>query len=193
MIYQSTLTISLIEVFGYKGPIKKQKEQILNLIGKYAIHIAHFSNDEYTNFTGHLRRARNNNSSLPSSTPDLSSYYPEITKAQLKSRPKHVLIMPDDLKKLWLVVNTENGNRIREYVIALEKLIKLYMAYQSEYKSKQILLKDKKLDELIVKVDTQSKQMEELLGINTEMKETLDDMYGRLVDSNEERAPRTKI
>jgi uncharacterized membrane protein len=40
----------------------------------------------------------------------------------------------------------------------------------------------KKLDELIVKVDTQSKQM----------RETLDDMHGRLVDSDEERAPRTE-
>ena len=67
---------------------------------------------------------------------DLEELYPEITKKQLKSKPWHYLIMPNDLKKLLLVVNTEKGDMVREYVIKLDELFQIYMEYQLVFKSR---------------------------------------------------------
>lgn len=139
------VTDDLIEVFGYKGELFKQKENIIKLVKKYNIPIIQLNNEEYKNFT-HLLEQMPNNFTDEKNTLNLDIFklYPKITSKQLKSKPIHTLIMPRNLKKLWLVVNTFNGDKIREYMITLEELYNLYLKYQSEYKSRQMVIKDKK-------------------------------------------------
>ena len=111
----------LIKIFGYKGELKKQKENLLKLVNKFNIPIIKMDNDEYVKF---LKM-------------DMIKYYPEITKEQLKSKPNHCLIMPADLEKLFLSVDTINGQFFKEYYINIKNLFFLYFEYQCLFYKKK--------------------------------------------------------
>ena len=201
------VTNGLIKVFGYKGEIKTQKFAMMKLVKKYNIPVIQLNNEEYTSFVGHLEYAPNNSSDQEESKVSLiEGFYPLITKEQLKSKPLHTLIMPKDLKKLWLVVNTSNGDMIRDYVISLDELFNLYLEYQSNYKSSQMAIKDTKIDELnnkieklienselqIQKLNDQDLLLKEMKEENEVQTEILDDMSSKLDKATDERAPRPK-
>ncbi len=192
------ITNDLVQAFGYKGAIKTQKLSLLKLIKKYNIPIIQLSNDDYREFTGSFQATPNipqenaenkeeNNKNL-----DFNQLYPQLTKAQLKSRPLHNLIMPRDLKKLLLVVNTENGDAARDFVISLDELFNLYWEYQSAYKSRQLTIKDKKIDILIEKIDKQHSMLIELKEDNEITHGALTDLQNRFEVAADERAPRTR-
>jgi hypothetical protein len=183
----------LIKVFGYKGLINDQKRHILNLVKKYNISVIQLKNEEYEEFTHDVR-------SMPNNSPNhentqylpIENLYPKITTEQLKSKPLHTLIMPKDLKKLWLVVNTSNGDKIRDYVIALDDLFNLYLEYQSKYKSQQLTIKDKKIDELLYEVRDMNNTLREMKQEQEVQTEVLDEVVDKLDRATDERAPRTR-
>jgi hypothetical protein len=188
------ITDDLIKMFGYKGPLIDQKKNLLKLVKKYNIPIVQLTNDEYKEFTQGPETLRNIDNPAEETKQDfnISDLYPEITKAQLKSRPLHTLIMPRDLKKLWLVVNTSNGNSIREYVITLEELFNLYLEYQSIYKSHSIEIKDKKIDELIEELKGNTKLLKDMREEQEVQTDSLNEVVEKLDKATYERAPKTK-
>jgi hypothetical protein len=76
------LTNDLISVFGYKGEMFTQKQALMKLVKKYDIPIIQMTNEEYKGF---LQEEKDE---------EFKDFYPEITTAQLKSKPLHTLIMP---------------------------------------------------------------------------------------------------
>lgn len=176
------LNDELIRAFGYKGELKEQKKSILYLVEKYKIHTISLENDEYEKFTRgnflspndentenkqqndeneHKSENKNDleNNDNTEDMIDFTRFYPELTNVQRKSKPKHILIMPDDLKKIWLVVNTEKGDKIRQYSIALDKLFHYYSKYQNVYKSQALRLSNEKLDKISSQLDTTNNEL----------------------------------
>jgi hypothetical protein len=111
------ITNELINLFGFKGELKQNKYSLLKLVKKYDIPVIQLTNEEYIQFTGQNLLTPNQSQAQPNNDDVL---YPPITKAQLKSKPIHNLIMPRDLKKLLLVVNTAEGDNARDYVISID-------------------------------------------------------------------------
>jgi hypothetical protein len=173
------VTDELVRVFGYKGTPSKQKEQVSRLVTKYKIPIIQLSNDEYSNFLYPQQGVQNAN-------PDFDSdvHYPKLDKSNGKGKTLHTLIMPDDLKSLWLITRTDNGDRVREYMVQLDKLFNLYLEYQSMYKTNQLTIKDARIDELIENVKIQTEML-------TDMKEDLEELNQKFDISSDERAVRT--
>jgi hypothetical protein len=112
-------------MFGYSGPLYKQKDNIIKLTVKYNIRIIKYKNDEYQIFL--------NNCDMVVDDVDFSQLYPPITRTQLKSKPTHILIMPQDLKKLFYVVDTKNGNMLREFFVKFDELLIIYSDYCVAY------------------------------------------------------------
>ncbi len=196
------ITNDLVRAFGYKGAIKTQKLSLLKLIKKYDIPIIQLSNDEYEKFLCSPEATQNidpENTENKEDSPNFSQLYPQLSRSSGKGKTIHILIMPHDLKKLLLVVNTENGNAARDFVISLDKLFNLYWEYQSAYKSCQLTIKDKKIDILSEKIDKQMELIQKQSGILTELKEDNEITHGALTDlqnrfevAADERAPRTR-
>jgi hypothetical protein len=180
------VTDDLIRSFGYKGELIKQKQNLLNLVKKYKIPVIQLDNDKYQKFTHTLQSMRKNINL------DFEALYPPITEAQLKSHPLHTLIMPRDLKKLWLVVNTDKGDAIRDYVITLDDLTNLYLEYQNIYRANQLTIKDIKIDELmkdVKRVLAQNDEIKEDLEVNQEI---LTEINTKFDIATDDRAPKTK-
>lgn len=194
------ITDDLIKRFGYRGELYKQKENLMKLIKKYSIPIIQLNNEKYAEFWHTSERGPNNLADQTESKEfDIEEFYPEITKAQLKSKPLHTLIMPQDIKKLWLLVNTEKGDLIREYVISLDALFNLYWEYQTYYKSRQLTIKDKKIDELLVKMDNLTNTLQDMKLEQEVQTEALGEVVSsqiilqtKLDRATDERAPKTK-
>jgi hypothetical protein len=183
---------TIIKAFGYSGTLFNQKKSILKLVEKYNIPTIQLSNDDYAEFSHYPEPMPNICDQL-----NLTELYPPLTKTQLKSKPTHVLMMPRDLKKLLLVVNTDNGNLVREYMISLDELFELYMSYQDEYKSKQLSIKDEKIDTLIADMKQQTQLMTEQTQLLTELRteqeeqtEMIDELTTKIDRATDERAPR---
>jgi hypothetical protein len=205
-------------MFGYRGELKEQKRNMLNLIKKYKIPIIRMDNEKYSKFTSALRLTPNNEDNPDfKEQNEIAKYYPELSKAQLKSKPIHTFIMPYDLKDLWLVVDTEKGELIRKYVSMLDSLFHIYLAYQKKYEIKQRELAEKfykkeleesrkRHEETIKMLEGLKMQNNELLYKNDELLEKNDDlkedlginqeilmgMNSKLDKATDERAPKTE-
>jgi hypothetical protein len=194
----------------------KQKSNLLKLIKKYNIPIIQLSNDNYKEFLYSPEGIQNidpENDVKREDELDFSQIYPQLSRSSGKGKTLHNLIMPRDLKKLLLVVNTENGNAARDFVISLDELFNLYWEYQSAYKSHQLTLKDEKLDLLSAKIDDQMgliKNQSNMINEQLRMLNNQNVQLGELKEDNEiiqgaltnlqdrfevvadERAPRTR-
>jgi hypothetical protein len=187
------ITDELIRIFGYKGELKIQKLSLMKLIKKYDIPIIQMNNDEYNKFTSSLQATPNNEekdiNNQNNDSLNLVEIYPKITKAQLKSKPTHNFIMPRDLKRLFLVVDTENGDKAREYMISLEEAFTLYTTYQIKYENNIRLIaekhfeKESKLHEETRKLfrETKAELKENRIELQN-TRETLDETNDRLDD-----------
>jgi hypothetical protein len=85
----------------------------------------HYSNDEYDRFlkypTGYV------------------NIYPPSCVGHNVVKTKHLLLTPDTLRTTMMKVNTSRGDKVRKYYIGLEKIFKIYVKYQFEYKSRETL------------------------------------------------------
>ncbi len=87
----------------------------------------HMDNDEYETFRQSF--------ALPIGNANI---YPEIDAAQRRSHAKHLLLTPDGLRNVMMQVGTIEGDRVRAYYIALEKLFKIYTKYQSQFRERSL-------------------------------------------------------
>ena len=125
---------SLIEWFGYKGTIGKQKEKVHDLLknnfDEYKdTYWFEYSNKEYSKF---YDENNSKNDQLINELPDLNMY-PNPTEFYGKNKTKHMIIHPFIFKNLILLADTIGKLRIFNYFITLEDLIKKYHQYQCEF------------------------------------------------------------
>ncbi len=185
------ITDSLIRMFGYKGELFKQKEKLFKLINKYNVSVIQLNNKEYSEFLYPLQGTQTEDEKF-----NMTDFYPPLDTSRGKGKTLHALIMPGDLKKLWLVVNTEKGDAIREFVVSLDNLFNLYWEYQSLYKSKSLEIKDRKIDDLIQKLNEtnnlvrrQSDTLQEIKEEQEVQTEVLEEVVNKLDRATDERAP----
>lgn len=115
-----------IEFFGYKGPLKKQKEKIMralknNFLNEKGISWWEYSNKEYGQFI----------------KTNAHSIYPKPTTFN-SNRTKHVLITPYVFEHLLLLSNTTKSYKTRDMYINLRKLIYLYLQYGCEFNKRTL-------------------------------------------------------
>ncbi len=75
---------------------------------------------------------------LASLSPERVSQYPPVPTTKGKVNAKHLLLTPKCLKSAVLKLNTKKGDRIREYFVSMEHLLKLYTTYQSIFNGKSL-------------------------------------------------------
>jgi hypothetical protein len=62
------------------------------------------------------------------------SNFPDPANMLIVNGKTHLIVMPDAFRSLCLMINTDKGKYIKQYYIALEKLIQAYFIYQSTFK-----------------------------------------------------------
>ena len=141
---------NIIKWCGYEGELFNQKRRFMELIQSNGISIIELNNTEYVEFCNSVYQTSPDDKSDTNSENtdiDYSTLYPDPKTFNSKAqRTKHILIMPDDFKKVVMMLKTKKGNQIREYYISLEKLIKIYMEYQLQFKSRHIITLDERLE-----------------------------------------------
>ena len=61
------------------------------------------------------------------------------------NKVKHLIVSPDCFKQSLMLLKTEKSKEIKKYYIELEKVFKLYLEYQNQYKNKELENKNKEL------------------------------------------------
>ena len=62
------------------------------------------------------------------------------------NKVKHLIVSPDCFKQSLMLLRTEKAKEIKKYYIELEKVFKLYLEYQNQYKNKELENKNKELE-----------------------------------------------
>lgn len=119
-------TNDIIMWMGFNSPEKRyNKKMLIKLLTVNEVEYITYSNDEYANY---LKSVKN------------ISIYPPPLPGKGSGIVKHLLLPADSLKLAMMLIGRGKGKHIREYYIALEKLMKVYMQYQIQYESSQVNL-----------------------------------------------------
>ena len=62
------------------------------------------------------------------------------------NKVKHLIVSPDCFKQSLMLLKTEKAKEIKKYYIELEKVFKLYLEYQNQYKNKELENTKKELE-----------------------------------------------
>jgi hypothetical protein len=122
----------MIEWMGYSGKSDKRKEKftaILERNFKKDIDYHVYNNNDYQQWLD------TNEDSYPPHVGRIT--YPPITTGRGSYQTKHLIMPSSSFKKVLMMLNTAKANEIREYYIALESLIKVYMTYQSLFRHRE--------------------------------------------------------
>jgi hypothetical protein len=118
----------LIKWCGYGGELKKQKQNLLELIKKYDIKFMEYDNNQYDEFWSTVNGTANNDAKSE------TNIYPDPKTFNKKAiTTKHILIMPDDFRMIVMRLPTAKGAEVCRYYIELEKIIKMYVEYQNRF------------------------------------------------------------
>jgi hypothetical protein len=117
---------SIIEWFGYKGTIFKQKKRISNILNKIFRVYENKYWFEYSNKEYKILYSENQSESK------ILDIYPNPTEFKDKNKTKHMIIHPIIFKHIVLMADTKKSMEIRDCYITVEELIKKYTRYQSE-------------------------------------------------------------
>jgi MSV199 domain/Protein of unknown function (DUF3627) len=151
------LGANILEWLGYEGDAKRQKEK----------------------FIAYLKRNDIPYTELVESDKTIQTY-PSILEAMKTMHKKDIakqkwLIMNSrDFKKAIMKLSTKRGDAIREYYLNVEELLQEYVEYDKRFELRKrdeeskivVKQKDDKIDELLRKVDNQSKKIDQLLDDN---------------------------
>lgn len=117
---------ALISWMGYEASTQMhRKASFMKLLPNDEKSYKYLSNADYTNFLG------------SSPMGDHLTIYPVAPTTGGAVNAKHLLLTPDCLRAVMMRVSTSRGDQVRAYYIALEKLFKAYIKYQSEYKTRE--------------------------------------------------------
>jgi hypothetical protein len=133
---------------------------------------------------------------------EFDKIYPKVDKAHGKGKTRHILIMPDDFKKIVMRIPTKKGDQVRSYYVELEKLIKDYMNYQVQFLSRreellEIELKESRADRKKAEADRKKDREErkraesELKEVIHDLEENVDDLHDKLDIATDDRVPKT--
>ncbi len=114
----------LVGAFGYSGDLGIQKRNVMELVKRYKIPVARFSNTEYKNFLLLLKE---------DGKVELLNIYPAAPTTKGLINKIHTLVMPMDLKTIMLSANTGSGALLRKYFAEIETLFHRYLEYQCEF------------------------------------------------------------
>lgn len=167
------ITKQMVKAFGYSGTYSDQKRNLLKLIKSHKLSYTLLTNAEYKQFMSDFEAREE--SDLP------QDLYPVLSNV---GRSTHILMMPRDLNKLMMVVNTNKGDVMREFCQTLAELFDLYLKYQSEYKSQQLTIKDKRIDELLSNVKEMRADIKDMHSDVNELKKGVKDMHSDLKEMN---------
>ena len=112
-----------IEFFGYKGPLKKQKDKIMDMLNSepYASekgtswHV--YDNEKYSEFFESIVSKSNRTT------------YPPIQTGRGHGKDLHVLISPRIYKHLCMKADTTRGYQIIDYMVKVEELVATMLDY----------------------------------------------------------------
>jgi hypothetical protein len=200
------ITDDLVEIFGYTGDIRVQRGHIAKHVKNYGIPVIRLSNKAYNEF---LCSDLTTQDSQEEGAVLINEMYPPVEKTHGSGRTKHTLIMPRELKKLLMNVNTLTGKRVCEYMVRLDELFELYLLYQKTRETRlrdltDQYFKDEKLRheqtmqcfkdaerQRIEEKERHERESMEAKERHDETMEVLNDVSYQLNTAVEERAPRT--
>jgi len=148
----------IIRWMGYTGEYRNIKKSFMSLLRNFKI------NDDYQ-----ILNNQQYEKILcgPGVAQDL--YYSKLDLSHGKGKTTHILLKPDTFREIMMMLKTKKASDIRKYYLSLEKLIKLYGAYQNDYKKKesnQLLIQSKETIE-----DKEKQLIQAQLEINEQKKE----------------------
>jgi phage anti-repressor protein len=114
---------SMIEWMGYTGKKSKQKENFMKILDhnfEKDTDYYDFKNKEYQEWLDNNKK----------NFYDRGLIYPPIATGNGSYQTKHIIVLPDTFRKVLMMLKTSRANRIREYYISLEKLLRMYTMYQ---------------------------------------------------------------
>jgi hypothetical protein len=122
LIYVDDALIGWMGYSGIPSNMKKNFKVLIDSCGEYH----EYTNSQYKSY-------------LESSVLQVckTEIYPAVDTSNGKGKTKHILLTPKCMKTAMMRINTSRGEQVREYYFALENLFKVYVAYQSEYKTRE--------------------------------------------------------
>lgn len=160
------LSASLLKCLGYEGDLRVQQQALKRFLKSNNVNLLELSSED----------------------PRINSYESiseEICEMENKgaaSRRKWYIIEPREFKKVIMKLNTKNGDRIREYYLRLEELIKMYLEYSLYFRDREAKIKEEKSKNHIISLE---QKINKLLGYAEDTKEQLDNLTDIVEDHNE--------
>lgn len=180
----------LIDWCGFIGDIKIQKCSFNKILKKFKLKEDYwaYSNSEYI--------AYYENSMEPSGSIE---NYPNPNEFIGRNKTKHLVLTIDCFKKVMMMLTTAKADKIRDYYIGLEKLIKIYAKYQIYFQRSKLAINKNEIVELIGKLtiqnnklDVQNKKLEEIKDELQTTNENFEIQEEQLNTATYERSPRTE-
>jgi hypothetical protein len=173
----------LLECLGYEGTYNKQQYAIKRFLKSNCIKFSELSSDD----------------------PQIN-LYPTIGEEMKNMKPnaiacrKWLIIEPREFKKVIMKLNTKNGDKIREYYIRLEELIKIYLEYSLYFKEREAQIEKQKSQSHIESLEKKMDQMrldaeerhDELMDKVEEVQYDLNIVGEKLDVAVEDRSPKVK-
>jgi phage anti-repressor protein len=177
------ITKELIEWCGYSGSAEKQKQSFSKLLSNFEEGKDYwiYSNKEYEEYYNPIYSQGyiENSDNLDTSNRKICKYkYPHPDEFVGKNKTKHLVLTTDCFKMIMMMLTTPKAHTIRLYFLGTDKLVKIYVKYQLCYQSNQVVIKDKKIDELI-------EQMKRIADSNEDIKEGMDNVLEELDTANQ--------
>lgn len=195
------ITDEIIEWCGYSGEMRTQKLRFNDILKKFTMDVDYWIYDgtdayeTYYNSVNAIQFTNNDTHSTECIKIQMDKFnypHPDTFKNNPRyNRFNHIITTADCFKEIMMMLTTKKAKTIRQYYIALDKLIKIYSQYQCYHRYRQNeLLKTQNFDLF--------KQNDELKNMMTEMRSEqlrqtakIDEMNGKLDRATEERAPFT--
>ncbi len=148
----------------------RRKNNFMELLKNNKIEYIEYTNDEYSNFLLSL--------------PKESKIYPPASIGKGSNLVKHILIDVEALKDAAMRIGNGKGTHVRTYYRALEKLVGMYMDYQSQFNIAQSNHSRAQLTLKNNEIDAQSKQLVVFQQTLTEKDQILAAKEQELIEKN---------
>jgi len=165
-----TLSPMVLQWFGYEGEIRDQKKAFMRMLQRNVISYSELSQKDE----------------------EIELYSTIKEELQLlphdgaRSRAKFLIMKPKDLKMAIMQLKTKNGNKIREYYIELEDLLKLYVEYTLYFNHRESQRKITDLEKMMADMRLSNKRLEESNQRQDQYMKSLGIKLEDVQDQNEE-------
>jgi hypothetical protein len=178
------LSASLLKCLGYEGDLRVQQQHVKRFLKSNNVELLELSTDD----------------PRVEQYPSIEIEINEMGNKGAAARRKWFIVEPREFKKVIMKLNTKNGDRIREYYIRLEELIKSYTGYVLYFNDRESKIKlqqerddrRKEKEEAECKIVTLQKMVAQsdqklthLISCAEETKDQLDDILDVVQDHNE--------